>query len=69
MLKKESQPWFNEITEKVRARAAAVWIKKLINSDILLSLCVAIFMSLALEHHKLLSYPKRDKGPQHSAFY
>ena len=39
MLKKESQPWFNEIIEKVRARAAAVWIKKLINSDILLLVC------------------------------
>ena len=26
--KKESQPWFNEITEKVRARAAAVTLKE-----------------------------------------
>jgi nucleotide-binding universal stress UspA family protein len=26
--KKESQPWFNEITEKVRARAAAVMLKE-----------------------------------------
>jgi hypothetical protein len=26
--KKESQPWFNEITEKVRARAVAVTLKE-----------------------------------------
>ena len=28
MLKKESQPWFNEITEKVRARTVAVTSKE-----------------------------------------
>ena len=27
MLKKEAQPWFNEITEKVRANAAALTLK------------------------------------------